>query len=52
MKPDAADVLGRRRLACSAGKYGAGQNAVRRISDVFFSDPGGNGWAVQQLPPR
>jgi hypothetical protein len=21
-------------------------------SFVFFSDPDGNGWAVQQLPPR
>lgn len=24
----------------------------RAIRFVFFSDPDGNGWAVQQLPPR
>ena len=25
---------------------------IKRQSGVFFDDPDGNRWAVQQLPPR
>ena len=46
------DVRRRARRAVRARRRGLRRPGLPMGSFVFFSDPDGNGWAVQQLPPR